>query len=141
MLLYWQFNIEPKCDKQEVLQKISKTPQTCHRTSRASLQLHCNNRHSAPHPTPKHTDKSRQSHTDHNRSTHPHIGTAPHIQHRRIQKQANTVTHPHNQEIFKKKPEGCAEGPWLYGPFAVFLSFPKPKTQAPCQGSKTYITK
>ena len=25
----------------------------------------------------------------------------------------------------KKKPEGCAEGPWLYGPFAVFLFSPK----------------
>ena len=25
---------------------------------------------------------------------------------------------------FKKKPEGCAEGPWPYGPFAVFI-FPQ----------------
>ena len=46
-------------DKQEVLQKTAKTPQTCHRTSRASLQLHCNNRHSVPYLTPKNTDKSR----------------------------------------------------------------------------------
>ena len=36
----------------------------------------------------------------------------------------------------KKKPEGCAEGPWLYGPFAVFHSFPKQKNQALCQESK-----
>ncbi|MFR2923709.1 MAG: hypothetical protein ACLTLC_08535, partial [Blautia massiliensis (ex Durand et al. 2017)] len=35
-----------------------------------------------------------------------------------------------------KKPEGCAEGPWLYGPFAVFHSFPKQKNQALCQESK-----
>ncbi len=52
-------------------------------------------RHNVPHPIPKHTDKS---------------------QHR--------ITH-HNPRTPKKKPEGCAEGPWLYGPFAVFLFSPK----------------
>ena len=48
-------------------------------------------RHNVSHPTPKHTDKS---------------------QHR--------ITH-HNPRTPKKKPEGCAEGPRLCGPFAVFL--------------------
>ena len=48
-------------------------------------------RHNVPHPIPKHTDKS---------------------QHR--------ITH-HNPRTLKKKPEGCAEGPRLCGPFAVFL--------------------
>ena len=64
-------------------------------------------RHNVPHPTPKHTDKS---------------------QHR--------ITH-HNPRTLKKKPEGCAEGPWLYGPFAVFHSFSKQKNQAFCQEIKT----
>ena len=66
-------------------------------------------RHNVPHPIPKHTDKS---------------------QHR--------ITH-HNPRTLKKKPEGCAEGPWLYGPFAVFHSFPKQKKQALCQESKNKI--
>ena len=74
-------------------------PADVHRTSRTSLQFHHNNRHNVSHPIPKHTDKS---------------------QHR---------TPHHNPRTPKKKPEGCAEGPWLYGPFAVFLSFPKKKTQ------------
>ena len=64
-------------------------------------------RHNVPHPIPKHTDKS---------------------QHR--------ITH-HNPRTLKKKPEGCAEGPWLYGPFAVFHSFSKQKNQAFCQEIKT----
>ena len=70
-------------------------PADVHRTSRTSLQFHHNNRHNVPHPIPKHTDKS---------------------QHR--------ITH-HNPRTPKKKPEGGAEGPWLYGPFAVFLFSPK----------------
>ena len=58
-------------------------------------------RHNVPHPIPKHTDKS---------------------QHR--------ITH-HNPRTLKKKPEGCAEGPWLYGPFAVFPQLPKAKKPGP----------
>ena len=58
-------------------------------------------RHNVPHPTPKHTDKS---------------------QHR---------TPHHNPRTLKKKPEGCAEGPWLYGPFAVFPQLPKAKKTRP----------
>ena len=81
-------------------------PADVHRTSRTSLQFHHNNRHNVSHPIPKHTDKS---------------------QHR---------TPHHNPRTPKKKPEGCAEGPWLYGPFAVFHSFPKQKNQALCQESK-----
>ena len=63
-------------------------------------------RHNVPHPIPKHTDKS---------------------QHR---------TPHHNPRTPKKKPEGCAEGPWLYGPFAVFLIFPKQEPHASCQGKQ-----
>ena len=63
-------------------------------------------RHNVPHPIPKHTDKS---------------------QHR---------TPHHNPRTLKKKPEGCAEGPWLYGPFAVFLIFPKQEPHASCQGKQ-----
>lgn len=56
MLLYWQFNTKPKCDKQKVLQKAAKTPQTC--TARR---------------------ESRYSYT-------ATIGTAFHAQYRSIQK-------------------------------------------------------
>ena len=82
-------------------------PADVHRTSRTSLQFHCNP-----------------------------LGTTFHIQHRSIQTKVNTVSHTTTQELLKKKPEGCAEGPWLYGPFAVFHSFPKQKNQALCQESK-----
>ena len=60
-------------------------------------------RHSAPHPTSKNTKTSQHGHTS---------------------------PQPRN---FQKKPEGCAEGPWLYGPFAVFHSFSKQKNHAFCQ--------
>ena len=56
MLLCWQFNTKPKCDKQKVLQKAAKTPQTC--TARR---------------------ESRYSYT-------ATIGTAFHAQYRSIQK-------------------------------------------------------
>ena len=75
-------------------------PADVHRTSRTSLQFHCNP-----------------------------LGTTFHIQYRSIQTKVNTVSHTTTQELLKKKPEGCAEGPWLYGPFAVFHSFPKKKTR------------
>ena len=58
-----------------------------------------------PHPTP---------------SASTHIGSTSHIQHRSIHTQVNNLTPPQPRTP-KKKPEGCAEGPWLYGPFAVFL--------------------
>lgn len=62
MLLYWQFNTKPKCDKQKVLQKAAKTPQTC--TARR---------------------ESRYSYT-------ATIGTVFHIQHRSIQTKVDKVT-------------------------------------------------
>ena len=93
-------------------------------------------RHNVPHPIPKHTDKSQHRTPHHNPRTQNNLGTTFHIQYRSIQTQVNTVPHTTTQELLKKKPEGCAEGPWLYGPFAVFHSFPKQKNQALCQESK-----
>ena len=88
-------------------------------------------RHNVPHPTPKHTDKSQHRTPHHNPRTQNSLGTTFHIQHRSIQTKVNTAPHPHNPRTPKKKPEGCAEGPWLYGPFAVFHSFPKQKKTGP----------
>ena len=102
-------------------------PADVHRTSRTSLQFHHNNRHNVPHPIPKHTDKSQHRTPHHNPRTQNSLGTTFRIQHRSIQTKVNTAPHPHNPRTPKKKPEGCAEGPWLYGPFAVFHSFPKQK--------------
>ena len=48
------------------------------------------------------------------------IGLTFRIQYRSIQTQVNKTPTLHNQAL-KKKPEGCAEGPRLCGPFAVFL--------------------
>ena len=93
-------------------------------------------RHNVPHPTPKHTDKSQHRTPHHNPRTQNPFGTTFRIQHRSIQTKVNTAPHPHNPRTLKKKPEGCAEGPWLYGPFAVFPQLPKAKKQAFCQESK-----
>ena len=57
-------------------------------------------------------------------SASTHIGSTSHIQHSSIHTQVNNLT-PTQPRTPKKKPEGCAEGPWLYGPFAVFLFSPK----------------
>ena len=79
-----------------------------------------------------------QSKQQQNASPYPYhpIGTTSHIptpQNTTTSQQPPVTT---TKNSFKKKPEGCAEGPWLYGPFAVFHSFPKQKNQALCQESK-----
>ena len=119
MLLYWQLNTEPQCEKQEVLQKTAKTPQTC--TARR---------------------ESRYSYT-------ATIGTAFHIQHRSIQTKVDKVTPttiealtpisaqrptsnteeyknkptrshiPTTKKFSKKSPRGVQRGAALC-PFAVF---------------------
>ena len=81
-------------------------------------------------------NKSAQHPASNTEAYRNQIGTAPCIQHRSIQesdrhsvshpisKHTDTSQHPpliHNQELLKKKPEGCAEGPRLCGPFAVSL--------------------
>ena len=79
-----------------------------------------------------------QSRQQQNASPSPYhpIGTTSHIptpQNTTTSQQPPVTT---TKNSFKKKPEGCAEGPWLYGPFAVFHSFPKQKNQALCQEIK-----
>ena len=66
-------------------------PADVHRTSRTSLQFHCNP-----------------------------LGTTFHIQHRSIQTKVNTVSHTTTQELLKKSPRGVQRGAALC-PFAVFL--------------------
>ena len=88
-------------------------------------------RHNVPHPTPKHTDKSQHRTPHHNPRTQNPFGTTFHIQYRSIQtKVKHRITH-HNPRTLKKKPEGCAEGPWLYGPFAVFPQLTQSKKTRP----------
>ena len=125
-------------------------PADVHRTSRTSLQFHHNNRHNVPHPTPKHTDKvntaphtttqelktpSAQCSTSnteaYRQKSTPHPTpqpknsklprhNVPHPISKHTDKSQHRITH-HNPRTLKKKPEGCAEGPRLCGPFAVFL--------------------
>ena len=171
-------------------------PQTCDRTSRASLQSHCNNRHNVSQPVPKHTGTSQKKlHIPTIPELNPHFGTVvsqPIPKHTGTSQKSPTspqsrssnptsaqrittsteayrhkskkAPHPHNPgaqspfrhsvsqpipkhtgtsqkkphiptipALHKKKPEGCAEGPWLYGPFAVFHSFSKQKTRHPAK--------
>ena len=64
------------------------------------------------------------SHIPTPQNTEPHIGSASHIptpQNTTTSQQPPVTT---TKNSLKKKPEGCAEGPWLYGPFAVFI-FPQ----------------
>ena len=49
------------------------------------------------------------------------IGSTFRPHHRRIQTQVIKTPVLHNQALLKKKPEGCAEGPRLCGPFAIFF--------------------
>ena len=129
-------------------------PADVHRTSRTSLQFHHNNRHNVLHPTPKHTDKvntaphtttqelktpSAQRSTSNTEAYRQKSTPHPTPQPKNSKLPRHNVPHPipkhtdksqhrtphHNPRTLKKKPEGCAEGPWLYGPFAVFHSFPK----------------
>ena len=53
----------------------------------------------------------------------PHRHNLPHPNTAEYNHKSTTSRH-HNQALLQKKPEGCAEGPWLYGPFAVFI-FPQ----------------
>jgi len=67
-----------------------------------------------------------QSRQQQNASPSPYhpIGTTSHIptpQNTTTSQQPPVTT---TKNSLKKKPEGCAEGPWLYGPFAVFI-FPQ----------------
>ena len=93
-------------------------------------------------PTPQNTEPhiGSASHIPTPQNTEPYRLSPSHPQHRQIQKstsaQPPTSPIPQNtttsqqppvtttKNSFKKKPEGCAEGPWLYGPFAVFI-FPQ----------------
>ena len=79
-----------------------------------------------------------QSRQQQNASPSPYhpIGTTSHIptpQNTTTSQQPPVTT---TKNSLKKKPEGCAEGPWLYGPFAVFHSFPKQEPHASCQGKQ-----
>ena len=79
-----------------------------------------------------------QSRRQQNASPSPYkpIGTTSHIptpQNTTTSQQPPVTT---TKNSYKKKPEGCAEGPWLYGPFAVFLIFPKQEPHASCQGKQ-----
>ena len=104
-------------------------------------------RHNVPHPTPKHTDKTpsaqrstsnteayRQKSTPHPtpqpKNSKPLRHNVPHPIPKHTDKSQHRITH-HNPRTLKKKPEGCAEGPWLYGPFAVFPQLPKAKKTRP----------
>ena len=130
MLLYRQFNTEPKCDKQKVLQKAAKTPQTC--TARR---------------------ESRYSYT-------ATIGTAFHIQHRSIQTKVDKVTpttiealtpisaqrptsnteeyknkptrsHIPTTKKFSKKARGVCRGAVALRPLCGFPQLPKAKNPGP----------
>ena len=78
-----------------------------HRTSRTSLQFHCNP-----------------------------LGTTFHIQHRSIQTKVNTVSHTTTQELLKKSPRGVQRGRGFTAPLRFSTASQSKKNQALCQESK-----
>ena len=101
---------------------LKKNPQMCpaHRDPPTPSRPH--SRLNLPHPTPPHTYNGLTTfHPQHPVRPFSSIGSASPIQYRSIQTQVNKAPTFHNQALLPKKPEGCAEGPRLCGPFAIFF--------------------
>ena len=131
MLLYWQFNTEPKRGKQNFVYSRRRAP---HVESLVAATL----QQSAQRPifnTEEYRQKSIKTHLPQSKhsTSHRHSVTQPTPKNTKTSQQGHTSPPP---SASKKKPEGCAEGPWLYGPFAVFLIFPKQEPHASCQGKQ-----
>ena len=131
MLLYWQFNTEPKRGKQNFVYPRRRAP---HVESLVAATL----QQSAQRPifnTEEYRQKSIKTHLPQSKhsTSHRHSVTQPTPKNTKTSQQGHTSPQP---SASKKKPEGCAEGPWLYGPFAVFLIFPKQEPHASCQGKQ-----
>ena len=75
-------------------------PADVHRTSRTSLQFHCNP-----------------------------LGTTFHIQHRSIQTKVNTVSHTTTQELLKKSPRGVQRGRGFTAPLRFSTASQSKKTR------------
>ena len=131
MLLYWQINTEPKRGKQNFVYPRRRAP---HVESLVAATL----QQSAQRPifnTEEYRQKSIKTHLPQSKhsTSHRHSVTQPTPKNTKTSQQGHTSPQP---GTLKKKPEGCAEGPWLYGPFAVFLIFPKQEPHASCQGKQ-----
>ena len=75
----------------------------------------------SPSPSPKSAQPPAFQYRRVQKSTSAQPPTSPTPQNTTTSQQPPVTT---TKNSFKKKPEGCAEGPWLYGPFAVFI-FPQ----------------
>ena len=181
MLLYWQFNTEPKCGRRKQEQPRRCAPhienlvtvpsQQSAQRSTSNTEAYRQSQHRTPHHNPRtqnflgttfhiqhrsiqtkvntapHTttqelktpsaqrstsnteayrQKSTPYHTPQPKNSKPLRHNVPHPRPKHTDKSQHRITH-HNPRTLKKKPEGCAEGPWLYGPFAVFPQLPKAK--------------
>ena len=114
MLLYWQFNTEPKRGKQNFVYPRRRAP---HVESLVAVTLQQSAQRSTSN-TEAYRQKSIKSHRPQSKHSPPYRHSAPHP----TPKNTKTSQHGHTSpqpRNFQKKPEGCAEGPWLYGPFAV----------------------
>ena len=126
MLLYRQFNTEPKYikRKQELPRRCAShienlvTVPLQQSAQRSTSNTEAYRQKSTPHPTPQPKNSKLPRHN------------VPHPIPKHTDKSQHRITH-HNPRTLKKKPEGCAEGPWLYGPFAVFPQLPKAKKPGP----------
>ena len=131
MLLYWQFNTEPKCGRRKQEQPRRCAPhienlvtvpsQQSAQRSTSNTEAYRQSQHRTPH---------------HNPRTQNFLGTTFHIQHRSIQTKVNTVSHTTTQELLKKSPRGVQRGRGFTAPLRFFHSFPKQKNQALCQENK-----
>ena len=91
-------------------------PVLCQRTQHVRI-----NRHSTPHPKPKHTaNKSAQRPTSNTQAYSKQIGTAPHIQYPSIQTQVNPLPFFTTKNSLKKA-RGVCRGAAALRPLCGFL--------------------
>ena len=126
MLLYRQFNTEPKYIKRKQEQPRRCAPhienlvtvpsQQSAQRSTSNTEAYRQSQHRTPH---------------HNPRTQNSLGTTFHIQYRSIQTKVNTVSHTTTQELLKKSPRGVQRGRGFTAPLRFFHSFPKQKKPGP----------
>ena len=161
MLLYWQFNTEPKCGRRKQEQPRRCAPhienlvtvpsQQSAQRSTSNTEAYRQSQHRTPH---------------HNPRTQNFLGTTFHIQHRSKQTKVNTAPHtttqelktpsaqrstsnteayrqkstplhiPTTQELLKKSPRGVQRGRGFTAPLRFSTASQSKKKQALCQESK-----
>ena len=134
MLLYWQFNTEPKRGKQNFVYPRRRAP---HVESLVAATL----QQSAQRPifnTEEYRQKSIKTHLPQSKhsTSHRHSVTQPTPKNTKTSQQGHTSPQPGTL----KKARGVCRGAVALRPLCGFPQLPKARNPGLCQGSKTYIT-